>query len=477
MNEKDNPKIFISYSWTNSERVLELAERLMANGVEVIIDKWDLKEGQDKYAFMEQSVTDETVDKVLIICDKSYAEKANQRTGGVGDETAIISPEIYGRMRQEKFIPIVFEVDADGNPFLPAYIKSRIYINLSDDFNYESEFEKLLRNIYNKPLYRKPAIGTKPEWLENEKVELSSIRDLIKQTRGYTGGNSAKADFLMRKCADEFTNALMSYIPLDEKPYDEALLILIDEVKPLRDLFIDYIEALIYADLDVGSIIPMMIEEFYNTSRDSNEHKFNYKKLEFYDFFLWELFVCIIATLMHHGRYKELNKILNHTYFLRESTNSKRVKEFNFCKFRTYSRTIEEVCKPKSTNPKVHTLAGEILLKREKKPIITRESLATSDVVLFQLSLVFDLVNDEWDYYWLPLVYYAVDVPQPIWSKLLSKSYCTKIMPLFGVFSIEELKEKIGKCKIEREIRYSGSFESAPLILNSIKLDKIGTVA
>ena len=216
MNEKGNPKIFISYSWTNSERVLELAERLMVNGVEVIIDKWDLKEGQDKYAFMEQSVTDETVDKVLIICDKSYTEKANQRTGGVGDETAIISPEIYGRMRQEKFIPIVFEVDADGNPYLPAYIKSRIYINLSDDFNYESEFEKLLRNIYNKPLYRKPAIGTKPEWLENEKVELSSIRDLIKQTRGYTGGNSAKADFLMRKSADEFTSALMSYIPLDE---------------------------------------------------------------------------------------------------------------------------------------------------------------------------------------------------------------------------------------------------------------------
>lgn len=95
MNEKGNPKIFISYSWASSERVLELAERLMANGVEVILDKWDLKEGQDKYAFMEQSVTDKTIDKVLIVCDKSYAEKANQRTGGVGDETVIISPDLW----------------------------------------------------------------------------------------------------------------------------------------------------------------------------------------------------------------------------------------------------------------------------------------------------------------------------------------------------------------------------------------------
>lgn len=45
------PKIFISYSWVVSERVLELAERLVANGVDVVLDKWDLKEGQDKYAF------------------------------------------------------------------------------------------------------------------------------------------------------------------------------------------------------------------------------------------------------------------------------------------------------------------------------------------------------------------------------------------------------------------------------------------
>ena len=31
----------------------------MAHGVSVIIDVWDLKEGQDKYAFMEQAVNDD----------------------------------------------------------------------------------------------------------------------------------------------------------------------------------------------------------------------------------------------------------------------------------------------------------------------------------------------------------------------------------------------------------------------------------
>lgn len=117
------PKIFISYSWVVSERVLELAERLVANGVDVVLDKWDLKEGQDKYAFMEQCVVNTGIDKVLLICDKSYCDKANSRAGGVGDETVIISPEIYNQVNQEKFLPIIFEVDEYNKPLYTSLYK------------------------------------------------------------------------------------------------------------------------------------------------------------------------------------------------------------------------------------------------------------------------------------------------------------------------------------------------------------------
>lgn len=48
LQEDKIPKIFISYSWGSSELVLELAQRLVAHGVDVVLDKWDLKEGQDK---------------------------------------------------------------------------------------------------------------------------------------------------------------------------------------------------------------------------------------------------------------------------------------------------------------------------------------------------------------------------------------------------------------------------------------------
>ena len=110
----DNPKVFISYSWSGVEHqevVLNLAEKLMFDGVNVLLDQWDLKEGQDKYVFMEQMVTDPEVSKVLVISDKKYAIKADNRAGGVGTESQIISNEIYTKVKQEKFIPIVTEYE------------------------------------------------------------------------------------------------------------------------------------------------------------------------------------------------------------------------------------------------------------------------------------------------------------------------------------------------------------------------------
>ena len=73
------PKIFISYSWESENTknmTIELAEALLRHGIDVVLDIWDLKPGQDMYAFMERSVKDEEIDRVLMICDKSYAKKS-----------------------------------------------------------------------------------------------------------------------------------------------------------------------------------------------------------------------------------------------------------------------------------------------------------------------------------------------------------------------------------------------------------------
>ena len=91
--------------------------------------------------------------------------KANNRSGGVGTETQIITPEIYRKQDQNKFVAVVTERDESGNPYIPAFYGSRIFIDLSDPGTYSENFDKLLRWVFDQPLHRKPPIGRKPTFL------------------------------------------------------------------------------------------------------------------------------------------------------------------------------------------------------------------------------------------------------------------------------------------------------------------------
>jgi hypothetical protein len=123
-----SPKLFVSYSWTSPDHeawVLQLASDLRESGIDVILDKWDLKEGHDAHAFMEKMVTDPEIKKVILICDKAYAEKTDGRAGGVGTEAQIISGKIYERQDQGKFVAVLKERDEHGRAYLPAYYQLR----------------------------------------------------------------------------------------------------------------------------------------------------------------------------------------------------------------------------------------------------------------------------------------------------------------------------------------------------------------
>jgi hypothetical protein len=192
------PKLFISYCWSDAEHdqwVVEFATALRESGVDVILDKWDLKEGHDAFAFMEKMVTDPQIKKVAIICDEKYALKADGRSGGVGTETQIISPRIYENTSQEKFVAVVRQRDSSGKAYLPTYYKSRIYIDLVEAESYSENFERLLRWIFDKPLYIKPDIGVQPAFLSaGDSISLGTTPyfrrciDLVKSNKPNAGG-------------------------------------------------------------------------------------------------------------------------------------------------------------------------------------------------------------------------------------------------------------------------------------------------
>lgn len=482
MQEDKIPKIFISYSWSSDALVMPLAERLVAHGVDVVLDKWDLKEGQDKYTFMEQCVNNPDITKVLIICDKAYAEKANSRTGGVGDETVIISSEVYGQMKQEKFIPIIAERDEEGNTFVPTYIKTRIYIDLSNEDTYEAEYEKLLRNIYEKPLYSKPKLGKRPEWLDEEKTNLFSLTDLIRQIKGAT--TQKKQQSCVNKFIDEYITTLKSYFVQRIKD-GKAVFDRFAETKPVRDVFLDFIPALADTELSFSDVMCGAFEKMYNTLTngkgfETETFSTNDRDYEIYKILIWELFICTIAYLRHIEDYKEINGMLTNTYFLNVSWNGETAVAKNYCHFRYYSSVIEEYYKPTTQHKDKFTLLGHTLCtEREKLPVFSGEAIAEADLFLYQVKNAFELVEEEnsWrETYWFPTCYVYCKTWPTEWKKMRSRKFCQKLYPLFDVSTIEELKTSVSKCIGDREMHYNGSFNSAPAILNCIKLDEIGSI-
>jgi hypothetical protein len=187
--------------------VKEWADRLIRDGVEIVFDIYDLK-GADKYAFMERMVTDASVTHVLMFCDKAYAEKADRRKAGVGAESQIISKEVYDRVDQRKFIAITCEKDPAGEPCLPTYLKSRIYIDFTTPEAANQNWEQLVRFLFGKPLHQKPALGKPPSYLENQSVPASPMLGKFSALK-YAILNGRPGVELYRR---EFLDTCISYV-------------------------------------------------------------------------------------------------------------------------------------------------------------------------------------------------------------------------------------------------------------------------
>lgn len=281
----------------------------------------------------------------------------------------------------------------------------------------------------------------------------------------------------MRQAADLFVETAKQYVLQDDMLEDEALLAAIDQTKGYRDLFMDFCESLIYSGLPLSSTITKLIEQLYNVLHDEKRSvESGSVSIELYDFMIWELFICTTALLLHYEKYADVHDIIIHTYFLRQDNYNDYLVPRSFARFRAYIRTIEEVCKPKSGQPSRYTMQGDMLIQRERKPILTKESISNADIVLYQLGELLTNTSD-WFNCWFPTTYVYHRAVQTIWLRLKSEEYCQSILPLFGAKTIPELKEIVKKSVEKGDICYRHAFaECAPSILSSIKAEEVASM-
>jgi hypothetical protein len=154
-------KVFISYSHDNVEHkdwVLQLATRLRSNGVDVILDRWNLKLGSDLASFMERGLSKSN--RIVSICSNNYVDKANGGKGGAGYEKQIITSEIINDQSTNWVIPLI--KNNSNEKKTPTFLAGRMYINFEDSNLFESKYEELLRDLLDEPVLPIPLIGQNP---------------------------------------------------------------------------------------------------------------------------------------------------------------------------------------------------------------------------------------------------------------------------------------------------------------------------
>jgi hypothetical protein len=147
------PRVFISYSHDSEEhdeRVLALAGRLRAEGVDANLDRYEFLPDSGWMHWMEEQVR--AADFVLVVCTERYRRSFDE-TGepkkwpGATRQGAIIPQAMYEKGgRIEKFVPVVMTKSDAGS--IPKQLQRYQYFVLESEAGYKSLY-RLLTGQHN----------------------------------------------------------------------------------------------------------------------------------------------------------------------------------------------------------------------------------------------------------------------------------------------------------------------------------------
>lgn len=479
----DNPKVFISYSWypeINKQKVLELANRLTEDGVRVIIDEWDLEEGQDKFVFMEKMVNDPSIDKVLIICNQSYVEKANNRKGGVGVEGTIISAELYNNNEQTKFIPIIFERDSNHNEYIPTFLKTRIFIDLSNDNIFEKGYEDLLRNLYKKPKSKRPPLGNMPLYLQEDKIYLPGS-GILRRIETLIQTNNSYAKKEIKNFISIFLETLISFKILEKNNFNgqfefiEKIEKKIHEMEELGRQFLHFIELLtdttyFSSDLLID-FFQNLLETYSKNGIDLLEGQ-NIDSLlnDHFRFFNKMLFIKLTCLLLKNKEFEILKELIKAVYIIPSKYYGEINPSINCLFFNKYNYTLDYY-KRNRDNLRYYTVEGALMKQIEKENF---DDMVQADILLYYLSLILGITETYGRTYWYPTLS-PYNTKIAILPQISSKRFFEKIKILFEVNNVEEYKNKLDLIK-EPEIRYNDGLR-IPMIKKGLSYETVSSLS
>ncbi len=454
------PKVFISYAWTNDEytnRVASFVKRLRSDGIDTLFDQFDLQAGNSLNHFMEKCVSDPSITHVLMLLNPAYKEKADNRSGGAGRETQIISEEVYADLDNTKFKPVIFDVeDKRIVDTVPVYLKNRMFIDLSNLDSFEENYRALVRELYGKPHMVKNVLGIKPDWVDDSKQmdlnynKLNLIKDLM-----YKGIEKNTYRYSLQALKDEFKVIVsnVSYDQISVDNYEEEY----KKINPIRNFTVAVISELVELDNILNLIVDYF--EFHDCEMDKTKNS-NDALYFILKILKHELIVEIIALLYKSKKYSVIYNLITYSYEMHGQWHPcASFSEFFYCMTGVIYSFDDKLGKhfTDGFHYKV-TGIGDCWSRNMPVEYLTLDDFTNADILLSTLT---GIINDD---KWFAVSYVYKD-DDNLWIRTLERALTDKKLfkrysGLFGNMSEEELKKLIVSDHNKKDNRWFGYNDS-----------------
>lgn len=426
---------------------------------------------------MERMVTDSNVTHVLVLCDKAYKDKADARKAGVGTESQIISKEVYEKVEQSKFIPIVCECDDSGEPFLPTFLSSRIWIDFSTPEAVNENWEQLIRLLYGQPFHQKPKLGKPPAYVSETSPAIASpalakfnvLKTVIMHAK--PGLALFRSDFLEACVA--FADSLRVRDRPNVESFGEKVLADCSRLKLVRNHIVDWI--LLEASAAPSDEFTEALIEFLERlrelkSRPAEVNSWNDAWFEAHSLFVYETFLYLVAALIKAGAHGALHEVFTSHYLMPETDRFGEERFEYFDCFYGQSETLQSVLAPEGQ--RLNSPAAELLKRQADREDVPFADLIQAELIILLMAFITPNAR------WFPQTqYYASRVRDyPFFLRATQLRGFTKLAAVTGVDDADTLRGlvKSGMERLNadkwRNFGFRGNFWVA---MNMDKLDSL----
>ena len=439
-SEQLPPKVFISYRWTSpahEEWVLRIATALRGDGVDVILDKWHLQEGQDTLAFMEQMVSDPNMSKVLLICDKGYVDRANSRTGGVGTEAQIISASVYEKTDQNKVAAVVTELNTDGKPYLPTYMSTRLYFDMSTLDSEAINYEKLLRWIFGKPFHALPPLGEKPSFPENSYATGTSFARIAQSPASTPNNKNTNSAHEILRLISRDSFKFIENLAGKPNPENIAYEKMKETFPVLENLYLAFQE-LINDESEKSSesihkFFEYLLENLDYTPQGTHTRIDN----DAYRFFCHDALTSFVALCMSNRKFLFARNVLSIPFF-KPGHDQRTGQSVSYTAFQSHLSSLEY--RNQNQDLRRISLKADLFHEKHKHSIVNQRYFMEADLTLFLRGYI----SKESRWYPESAIYLESSYgSMPTFARAVSKIFYDKVKAILFDMSADELRNTI----------------------------------